>query len=60
MLLDLIVVLFKHLNPEWVDITGYLPLDRAIPQQIPHNLVEIPSYTQAEGNKRWLDMANST
>ena len=44
-------VLFKHLNPDWVDITNYLPLDRAIPQQIPHNLVEIPSYTQAEATK---------
>ena len=44
-------ILFKHLNPDWVDITGDLPLDRAIPQQIPHKLVDIPSYTQAEATK---------
>ena len=44
-------ILFKHLNPNWVDITGDLPLDRAIPQQIPHKLVDIPSYTQAEATK---------
>jgi len=41
-------LLLKELNPEWVDITKYLPIDRAIAQQVPHNFDEVPSYTVAE------------
>ncbi len=41
-------VLFKHLNPEWVDTSWYLPLNRAIPQQVPYEFKEVPAYTVCE------------
>ncbi len=41
-------VLFKHLNPQWIDTSWYLPLDRAIPQQVPYEFEEVPSYTVCE------------
>ena len=48
-------VLFKHLNPKWNDISDSLPLDRAIPQQIPNNSDELPSYTVAEATENgWI------
>ena len=48
-------VLFKHLNPKWNDISDSLPLDRAIPQQIPNNSNEFPSYTVAEATENgWI------
>ena len=48
-------VLFKHLDPEWEDISDTLPIDRAIPYQIPNNSEEIPSYTLAEATKNgWI------
>ncbi len=48
-------VLFKHLNPEWVDTSHILPIDRAIPQQIPNITGQIPSYTLAEATDNgWI------
>ena len=48
-------VLFKHLDPEWVDVSNILPLDRAIPQQIPNTSGEVPSYTLAEATDNgWI------
>lgn len=48
-------ILFKHLNPKWNDLLDCLPIDRAIPQQVPHNLKEIPSYTLAEATENgWI------
>ena len=48
-------VLFKHLDSEWEDISDILPIDRAIPYQIPNNSEEIPSYTLAEATKNgWI------
>jgi len=48
-------VLFKHLKPKWNDIKEWLPLDRAIPQQVKYNFQEMPSYTVAEATKNgWI------
>jgi tryptophan halogenase len=48
-------ILIKNLETKWNDITDYLPIDRAIPQQIPHNFDEIPSYTLAEATDNgWI------
>ncbi len=48
-------VLFKHLNPKWNDLSDSLPLDRAIPQQVPNNSNEIPSHTVAEATENgWI------
>ena len=48
-------LLFKNLNPEWNDISNILPLDRAIPQQVPFEFDDIPSYTEAEATKNgWI------
>ena len=48
-------VLFKHLNPEWVDTSSVLPVDRAIPQQVPNNTGEIPAYTLAQATENgWI------
>ena len=48
-------ILLNKLNPEWVDISDYLPIDRAIPQQVPNNSGEIPSYTLSEATKNgWI------
>jgi len=48
-------VLFKHLNPEWVDTSHILPIDRAIPQQIPNITGQIPSHTLAEATDNgWI------
>ena len=48
-------VLFRHLDPEWEDISDILPMDRAIPYQIPNKSGEIPSYTLAEATKNgWI------
>ena len=49
-------ILFKHLNPRWNDISKYLPIDRAIPQQVPYNFKnELPSYTLAEATDNgWI------
>ena len=48
-------ILLRELNPEWNDISDILPLDRAIPQQVPYEFDEIPSYTQAEATKNgWI------
>ena len=33
-------VLFKHLNPSWNDTSNILPIDRAIPQQVPFDFKE--------------------
>lgn len=41
-------LLFKHLNPKWNDFSKYLPLDRAIAQQIPHKFMKMPAFTVAE------------
>ena len=48
-------VLIKHLNSKKIDISKYLPIDRAIPQQIEYDFVEVPSYTEAEATKNgWI------
>ena len=49
-------VLFKHLNPKWNDVSKYLPIDRAIPQQVPYDFKdELPSYTLAEAtDSGWI------
>ena len=48
-------LLIKNLEPEWVDITDCLPIDRAIPQQVPYDFDEIPSYTLAEATDNgWI------
>lgn len=48
-------VLFKHLNPKWNDISEWLPIDRAIPQQVPYEFEEIPSHTVAEATDNgWI------
>ena len=41
-------LLFKHLNPKWNDFSKYLPLDRAIAQQVPHKFMKLPAFTMAE------------
>ncbi len=41
-------LLFKHLNPKWHDFSDYLPLDRAIAQQVPHKFMKMPAFTVAE------------
>ena len=48
-------LLIKHLNPKWNDITTWLPIDRAIPQQVPYEFDEIPSHTVAEATENgWI------
>ena len=48
-------ILLKKLNPEWNDISDILPLNRAIPQQVPFEFDDIPSYTVAEATKNgWI------
>ncbi|GIS09110.1 MAG: hypothetical protein CM15mP113_2400 [Pseudomonadota bacterium] len=49
-------ILFKHLNPKWNDMSKYLPIDRAIPQQITYDFKdELPSYTLAEATDNgWI------
>jgi len=49
-------ILFKHLNPKWNDMSKYLPIDRAIPQQVPYDFKsELPSYTLAEATDNgWI------
>jgi tryptophan 7-halogenase len=48
-------LLIKELNTEWNDISQYLPIDRAIAQQIPHEFTEIPTYTLSEATENgWI------
>ena len=48
-------LLIKNLGAKWNDITEYLPIDRAIPQQVPYNFDEVPSYTLAEATDNgWI------
>ena len=48
-------VLFKHLNPKWVDTSHILPIDRAIPQQVPMEFDKIPAYTLSEATDNgWI------
>lgn len=48
-------VLFKHLNPRWVDMSKYLPMNRAIPNPINKTYKKIPSFTLAESTKNgWI------
>ena len=48
-------LLIKNLGVKWNDITDYLPIDRAIPQQVPFDFDEIPSYTLAEATDNgWI------
>ena len=47
--------IFKHLNPEWHDIKKYLPLDKALSQEIDNKDNEIPSHTLAEATDNgWI------
>lgn len=48
-------LLIKKLSKEWVDISNILPLDSAIPQQVPVGNREIKSNTLAEATKNgWI------
>ena len=48
-------VLFRHLNPKWHDTSDVLPIDRAIPQQVPYDFKETPSFTTCEATKNgWI------
>jgi len=48
-------LLIKNLETIWTDISDYLPIDRAIPQQIPYDFEEVPSYTLAEATDNgWI------
>ena len=48
-------VLFKHLNPSWNDTSNILPIDRAIPQQVPYDFKETPAFTTCEATKHgWI------
>lgn len=48
-------LLLKELNPNWVDISKHLPIDRAIPQQVPVEFNEVPAYTLAEATENgWI------
>lgn len=48
-------LLIKNLNTDWNDITDCLPIDRAIPQQVPYDFKEVPSYTLAEATDNgWI------
>jgi len=44
-------ILLNELNPEWVDLSQHLPIDRAIPQKVDNNTNTIPTYTLAEATK---------
>ena len=47
--------MFKHLDPKWNDVSDCLPLDRAIPQQVPHKFKELPSFTLSEATENgWI------
>ena len=47
--------IFKYLNPEWHDIKKYLPLDKALSQEIDNKDNEIPSHTLAEATDNgWI------
>ena len=48
-------VLFKHLNPKWVDTSHILPIDRAILQQVPMEFDKNPAYTLSEATDNgWI------
>ena len=48
-------ILFSKLDPKWNDMSRYLPIDSAIPQQIPYKFDELPSYTLAEATENgWI------
>jgi len=48
-------VLIKELNSEWNDISSFLPIDSAIPQQIPFDFKEVPSHTLSEATDNgWI------
>jgi len=48
-------IIFKHLNPKWNDIKEYLPLDKALSQEIDNKNKEIPSHTLAEATDNgWI------
>tara|TARA_B100000674_G_scaffold79665_1_gene55269 strand:+ start:576 stop:2036 length:1461 start_codon:yes stop_codon:yes gene_type:complete len=48
-------VLFRHLNPKWHDTSDVLPIDRAIPQQVPYDFKETPAFTTCEATKNgWI------
>ena len=47
--------MFKHLNPSWNDTSNILPIDRAIPQQVPFDFKETPAFTTCEATKHgWI------
>ena len=49
-------ILFQHLDPKWNDMSRYLPIDRAIPQQVPYEFDgKLPSYTVSEATENgWI------
>ena len=49
-------ILFQHLDPKWNDMSRYLPIDRAIPQQVPYDFDgKLPSYTVSEATENgWI------
>jgi len=48
-------VLLRELNPKWNDISHKLPIDKAIPQQVPYDFKEVPSHTLSEATDNgWI------
>lgn len=48
-------VLFKHLNPTWVDVSDQLPTNRTIPNPLFKDFDYIPPYTHAAATKNgWI------
>jgi len=47
--------LFKHLDPEWIDVSNQLPTNRTIPNPLFKKYDYIPPYTTAEATKNgWI------
>ena len=44
-------VLFKHLDVKWVDKKDWLPIDRCIPNPVPWEFINQPTYTISEASK---------
>jgi len=48
-------ILFKELDSNWIDMSDYLPLNKAIPNPIKKTYAHIPGFTLAESTKNgWI------
>jgi tryptophan halogenase len=48
-------VLFKHLNPKWIDMSDYLPMNKSIPNPVKKVYDFIPGFTLSEATKNgWI------